>query len=325
MGIRYTLFCALHQMTAGKENRKEAADRLRRMAQDPERSFGGWCTDVPSDETFLCSKVRIRSVCGEERRKEIFSCLRMNLTGKMKHRRALLYVAGVNLPQGAQKESVRFARDLGKQSSRDVWYPCYPTMPDYSILDSVEMVLETYRQMLEEYRPDDIAFYGYSLGAMVAISTLGYNNSAFIEGRRKVRLPMPSMLLLVSPAAVPSDGSEWRQMKLLERKDIMMEADYVYMMRDVLCAGRPDVPRFMLSGDRLDTTDFPETYIWYGGDEILSAKKKTWVSDFEVIPDRLHIRTAPGMCHSYCIAVRFPEAQRDYREAVHILSGSGGR
>ena len=108
-------------------------------------------------------------------------------------------------------------------------------------------------------------------------------------------------------------------MQSLNGKDIMLSAQYMKTIQPLLSHGNATVPRWMQSCEGADFSGFPETWIYYGTSEVLSAKAASYDKMLTNAGVRHHLKMAPGMPHCYCTTVFFPEARADYEETMQIL------
>lgn len=241
-----------------------------------------------------------------------YHCIQVCCTGK-RTGRALLYLYGGGMMTPPQARYLEYAKKLGRQTGRDVWYAYYPLCADHSILEAVQMVHAVYEKMLAEYAPEDIAFYGFSSGGGLLTYLLLYQRELASP------LPSPGKLVLVSPGSCPADEAEYQAMLALNDRDIEIDARYMQRMRPLLAHGQP-VPEYMLTGEGGDYSAFPETWIFFGSEEILSVKAAAYERHLAGAGVPHHITVRNGMCHCYCIDVKFPEAQEDYDAIVRLLS-----
>lgn len=242
---------------------------------------------------------------------EKYHCVKAQAAGKPAGR-ALLYLYGGGMMMPPPARYFEYAKKLGRLTGRDVWYAHYPLCADASVLDAVQMLHAVYEKMLAEYAPEDIVFYGFSSGGGLLTFLLLY------QREQAAPLPSPAKLVLVCPGSCPANDAERQAMQALDRRDIQLDARYMDRMRSLLAHGR-DVPGYMLTGEGGDWSAFPETWVYFGGDEILSVKAAAYERQLAQAGVPHHITVRAGMCHCYCIEVKFPEARPDYEEIVRVL------
>ena len=269
---------------------------------------------IPHDGQFIYSdkKVHLEDMDGiadESRLSADFHCL--TICHKDKPKRAVLCVYGGGLLLAPPRMFIGFAKKMAANPGADVWFPYYPLCDEYTIRDSVRMLYEVYASMRREY--DDVRWYGYSSGGALLLLLGAYLNEI------KSPLPMPEKLVLISPGGLPSTEEEWGKMQSLNGKDIMLSAQYMKTIQPLLSHGNATVPRWMQSCEGADLSNLPETWIYYGTSEVLSAKAAAYDKMLTSAGVRHHLKMAPGMPHCYCTTVFFPEAKADYEETMRIL------
>ena len=247
--------------------------------------------------------VSVKGISGE------FHCLA--ICHEKKPGQAILCVYGGGLLLSPPRMFVGFAKKMAANTGADVWFPYYPLCDEYTIRDSVRMLYEVYTAMCREY--GDVRWYGYSSGGALLLLLGAYLNES------KSPLPMPGKLVLVSPGGIPSTEEEWEKMQSLNGKDIMLSAQYMKTIQPLLSHGNAEIPQWMQSCEGADFTNFPETWIYYGTSEVLSAKAAAYDEMLTKAGVKHHIKMAADMPHCYCTTVFFPEAREDYEETMRIL------
>ena len=242
-------------------------------------------------------------------RSEAFHCL--VICHKNRPGKAVLCVYGGGLLLAPPRMFVGFAKKMAVNTEADVWFPYYPLCDEYTIRDSVRMLQEVYAAMRREY--EDVRWYGYSSGGALLL-LLG----AYLNENNKL-LPMPEKLVLISPGGIPSTEEEWDKMQSLNSKDIMLSAQYMKTIQPLLSHGNTTIPQWMQSCDGADFSGFPETWIYYGTSEVLSAKAAAYDEMLTKAGVKHHLKMAKDMPHCYCATVFFPEAREDYDETMRIL------
>jgi len=268
---------------------------------------------IPGDGKFVYRdvKVRVDNLDGTVANglSEDFHCLAICHGEKPK--RAVLCVYGGGLLLSPPRMFVSFAKKMAANTGADVWFPYYPLCDEYTIRDSVRMLYEVYAAMRREYA--DVRWYGYSSGGALLLLLGAYLNE------NKKTLPMPEKLVLISPGGVPSTEEEWEKMQSLNGKDVMLSAQYMKTIQPLLSHGNATVPRWMQNCDGADFSNFPETWMYYGTSEVLSAKAAAYDEMLTKAGVRHHLKMAKDMPHCYCTTVFFPEAREDYEETMRIL------
>ncbi|WP_342771554.1 alpha/beta hydrolase, partial [Methanoculleus sp. UBA331] len=166
-----------------------------------------------------------------------------------KPRRAVLYLFGGGYVLPPDKGDFLFAVETAEATDAEVWFPVYPLLPRYKLVDAVRMVMEIYGMMLERFPAEQITFIGFSSGAALACSVCIQNKQ---EG---FRYPMPSSLILVSSGTqLPPSGEQMREMERLAPKDPMIPPSFFQNIGPLLAAQED---RYLLSPALYDLTGFP--------------------------------------------------------------------
>ena len=97
---------------------------------------------VPTDKKHVYTDVRV----GERGH-----CLKIRQPGTQRDK-AMLFLFGGGMVIGPDAGDRKAACKLAFPCGMDVWMPWYPLCPQHNIGDAADMVLETYRLMLREYR-----------------------------------------------------------------------------------------------------------------------------------------------------------------------------
>ena len=234
--------------------------------------------------------------------------------GEGKTEKALLYLYGGGFSSEISGVEKKASVEYGKRSGRDVWIPRYPNVMDdgITIRELYQMVLETYRRMLDSYKAENIAVIGFSAGATLGLGMFEYNNTL------SAPLPVPALLIASSPACIPHTEDELRKVQELADKDIMIPASFVHSIKETMCHGE-DLPNWMYEITTGDLSNMPFTHIYYGSDEVLIVSSEALTAAFEKAGSGYELHIGNGMFHCYP-AIRFiPECRTAFDEIVGYL------
>jgi acetyl esterase/lipase len=228
-------------------------------------------------------------------------------------KRALLYLVGGGMRRWqipSKKSMLRYI----KETNRDLWIPLYPLFPDYTFIDEVNMILNTHLNMVKKYGAKNIAWLGFSAGAGLVLMC----------GRHiikeKLDIPMPDLMIPVSPLNMVIGDDTLARMKEIEKRDIAMNADYsdkfaIFYNHD------GTVPKHLLGNAAEDDyRGFPKIRMYFGGDEVYSGEapeyekafRRCGVKDFDI-----HIES--GMFHCYPFFAFLKEGKRGENELITLL------
>ncbi|MCD8337841.1 MAG: alpha/beta hydrolase [Lachnospiraceae bacterium] len=299
MSIRFQIASALVKASGMKKlfalPQEELLEKARKMNR--KRDF-----QIPTRKQFRYTE---KTILGQ------YSCLKIE-TQSMPSKRALLFFFGGGHILGPDDGDVKLAEKFGKASGRDVWFPYYPLCTDHCVKETFEMAYETYRQMLREYAPENIAFIGFSSGAVLALGVCLHNNV------QPEPLPMPGLIIASSPGSVPFSNEERKKMAELSPKDILVDAVFMTTVRKIMEHGE-SVPDYMLSGVQGDFTNFPMTHFYYGSHEVLYAEAPYFAKAFEKYGAPCAFHIGKGLCHCYPSFDFYPEGKQAQEEIIGLL------
>ncbi|WP_068455413.1 alpha/beta hydrolase [Aedoeadaptatus pacaensis] len=231
---------------------------------------------------------------------------------------AVLYLFGGGMITQPNQLDFPLAERIMEETDKDVWFLFYPLCSeDVKVDKTYEVSFETYRLMTETYKAENIGVLGFSSGACLSLGIFLHNNAL---GRP---LPMPGKIISVSPGGIPDvtlheNREIWEKLHGLKHKDIMIEPTYIKTAREIL-RGDEDLPEYMLDGTVGDFTDFPETFLYFGGNECLYAFAGEFKKAMETYRVPYEIIVGKGMCHCYPMARFFREGREAQDEIIERL------
>jgi acetyl esterase/lipase len=230
-------------------------------------------------------------------------------------KKALLYLVG----GGERRWQLPSERSMFRyidETERDLWIPLYPLFPDHSFLDEVNMILDTHLKMVERYGAENVAWLGFSAGADLILMC----GRHIVKERREV--PMPSLMIPVSPCDLVIGEATQARMKKIEQRDIMMHADDMDKFA-IFYNHDGATPAHLLGNAAEDNyTGFPKIRMYFGGDEIFAAEAPEYEKAFRrcgVKDFRVHVE--PGLFHAYPFFTFVKEGKRGEDELIALLQG----
>ncbi len=175
---------------------------------------------MPGDRKAIYERIDIQTSFGS------FPCVRITQPDSRKDH-AVLFTWGGGGLLNTWKSQLGIAVKLGRDANVPVYYPIYPLATDHSLLDTMEMIAETYGKLLEDCEADNISVIGVSSGGSQALDLITYIN----EYRRN--LEKPGKVICVSPGCVPITEEERNRMETLEEGDAMVSASFVYSFESI--------------------------------------------------------------------------------------------
>ena len=243
-----------------------------------------------------------------------YHCLEIDTEDKRKER-AILFVFGGGMILGSDKGDIGLSRKIAEETVCDVWFPYYPMCHEHDILENVQMVFECYTKMLQFYRPENIVFLGFSSGGALLLDLITYVNELRDSG---IDIPMPGLLIPVSPASIPVTQEEMDRLHELDSKDVMISESYMYLAREILLCGH-DVDEKYLATAHGDFRNAPETHFYYGSAETVYAFAPTYAESFRKAGAKCRIHVGKGMHHCYALQYSVPGCKPAFNEIMKLI------
>ena len=150
---------------------------------------------MPNDHKAIYEQVDIQTSFG------IYPCMKLTQPDSSRDH-AVLFTWGGGGLLNTWKSQLGMAIKLGRDANVPVYYPIYPLATEHSLLDTMEMIVETYRKLLEDYKADNISVIGVSSGGSQALDFITYINEYRPE------MEKPGKVICVSPGCVPITEEE---------------------------------------------------------------------------------------------------------------------
>ncbi|SDA26221.1 Acetyl esterase/lipase [Ruminococcus sp. YE71] len=245
-----------------------------------------------------------------------YHCVETDIRTK-RQKGAILFVFGGGMILGSDKGDIGLCRKIAQTTKRDVWFPYYPLCHEHDILENVQMISECYTKMLRFYKPENIVFLGFSSGGALLLDLITYINERNDSGEN---IPMPGLLIPVSPGSVPVNDKERERIRRLEKKDIMIPASYMELAREIMCHGR-DIPEKYLATAYGDFRNAPVTHFYYGSHETLYAFAPSYAESYKKAGADCIFHVGKGMHHCYALQYFIPGCKPAFDEIMELING----
>jgi acetyl esterase/lipase len=184
------------------------------------------------------------------------------------------------------------------------------------MIENVQMIYECYAKMLTFYKPENIVFLGFSSGGALILDLITYINELNDSGSS---IPMPGMLIPISPGSVPVIDAENTAIKALDKRDIMIPAAYMYTAREIMCHGR-EIPEKYLATAHGDFRRAPMTHFYYGSAETLYAFAPSYAESFRKAGAKCMIHVGKGMHHCFALQYFIPGCKPAFNEVMELIN-----
>ena len=243
-----------------------------------------------------------------------YHCIEIDMD-KKRRKNAILFVFGGGMILGSDKGDIGLSRKIAEKTGSDVWFPYYPLCHEHDMLENVQMIFDCYEKMLTFYKPENIVFLGFSAGGALILDLITYINELNDSGRD---IPMPGLLIPISPGSVPVTETEKTAIKALDKRDIMIPAEYMFTARDIMCHGR-DIPEKYLATAHGDLRGAPITHFYYGSAETLFAFAPSYAESYRKAGAKCVIHVGKGMHHCYAIQYFIPGCKPAFDEIMRLI------
>lgn len=209
--------------------------------------------------------------------------------------RALLYLNGGGFVRAASPRDFALAERLAESTGREVWLFCYPLQPRWRMHEIVDATLKAYQALLVEHAPDDVALFGLSSGACLALYLLNYVR------HERLDVPLPGQLVLNSPVVeLPASAAQLARMKALDARDATIPACYLGPDGLISCMLRaePERWRYLSQVLEADMRGWPPVTAAFGTHECAYAYAPDFMAALRSagVPRRLIEARGCGHC-----------------------------
>ena len=236
---------------------------------------------------------------------------------RMLHRektdRANLFIIGGGMVKVPRPDSIRKALRIAKETGLDLYIPFYPLCTDYPLTKAYEMIHETYKLMLQRYDAKRISVLGTSSGGNLALGIPAYINAT------RADVPMPHSILTISPGTCVATEEEWARMQALDKKDVLIPAQFMRTAETIMRHGDDSVPEYMIWLQKGDFTNCPKVTFMYGSDETLYAVAPSFEEAMKRYGVPYEMIVGQGLFHCYPVFPIVKEAKTGYDQMIRIL------
>ena len=109
-----------------------------------------------------------------------------------------------------------------------------------------------------------------------------------------------------------------KEVKKLDKIDIMIPASYMYTARDIMSHGR-DIPEKYLATAHGDFRNAPFTHFYYGSSETLFAFAPSYAESYRKAGAKCMIHVGKGMHHCYALQYFIPGCKPAFNEIMMII------
>lgn len=260
---------------------------------------------LPRDKKAIYEEIGVKTSFGT------FPCLKISQK-TVTPGKAILFTWGGGGLLNVWKSQLSIARKLSKDTGVPVYYPIYPLATEHSLLETMEMITETYAMITKEVAPDNITVMGVSSGGAQTLDLITYINEYRPE------LPKPGNVICISPGCVPITEKEKRLMEELAERDVMVSASFVYSFEDI--SGRwGEYPDWVQHPTVGNYTGLKKIRFYYASNEALAFAVDTFREKMaeQGVDASFYIRD--NLFHGYVIFPICREGKEAYKDVLSHL------
>ena len=249
----------------------------------------------------------------EIRRIDVMGFPVLKLIHKAHTDRANLFLIGGGMVSAPRPGSVKKALRIAKETGLDLFIPYYPLCTDYPLTKAYEMIHETYKVMLQSYRPESISVLGTSSGGNLALGMIPYINDGHAD------TPVPGHIIAISPGTCVETDEEWQRMLELDKKDVAIPAQYMKTAVEIMRHGDDSVPDYMIWLQKGDFAGCPRVTFIYGSDETLYACAPSFEAAMKRYGVEYRMIVGEGMFLCYPVFPLCKEAKEGWDMMIRIM------
>jgi len=219
----------------------------------------------------------------------------------------VVYFHGGGYSIEASSGHFQLIKQLIDRANCTVTYVDYPLAPEFSVVDTMDMALETYRLLLSAHPESQFVFMGDSAGGGLALSL-----SMLIRDKE---LKGPEKIILFSPWLDIKLINE--QISLYEMRDFVLAAESLRKIGEIY-KGDLHVSHYLVSPKYGDLKGLGDIAVFFGSEEIFYPDCRELCDANNARNAKVRAYEYAGMQHDWVI-LPIPEAYRALDEAVAFM------
>jgi acetyl esterase/lipase len=227
---------------------------------------------------------------------------------KSKSKKHILFLHGGAYIHNLAIQHWNFLTKIMEETGCSVTIPDYPLAPTFTYKDSFEMVIQVYREMLENNDTKNIIFMGDSAGGGFALSLAQY--------ARENNLQQPNHLILLSPWLDLSMTNP--KLSTIDPKDPFLGIEGLKLAANAY-AGSSDLKNYLLSPLFGSINDLGKISVFTGTHDILYADAVQLKEKAKEAGVSVDFYEYPKMVHVWML-LNMPEAKKAISQICNIIN-----
>ena len=204
-----------------------------------------------------------------------------------------------------------FCARLAKRTGCEIIFPEYPLVPEHNCVDTLAMLMDLYRKVLQKHSPKDVTIMGDSAGGTLALSV-----SLLARDRG---LPPAHEIVLISPGFVVEceNEKEKRRLEEIKKHDFML-GDFPIDKIQKLWIPKEDLDGPKSDVTKRDPTGLPRITMFSGTYDILNVPARKYYKKLKALRQSVHYVERKHGIHVYAL---FPSAKPEFDLIVSRVLG----
>ena len=219
----------------------------------------------------------------------------------------VIYFHGGGYSFEASGGHFQLMKQLIDRSNCMVTYVDYPLAPEFSVVDTMNMALETYSQLLSAYPKHQFVLMGDSVGGGLALSLSMLIREKGLKAAEKIILFSPWLDIKLTNERI----------SLYEKRDFVLDAEPLRKIGQIY-AGELHESHYLVSPKYGDLKGLGDIAVFFGSEEIFYPDCMEFCDAGNAGSTKIRAYEYAGMQHDWVI-LPIPEAYRALDEAAVFM------
>ncbi len=225
----------------------------------------------------------------------------------------VIYFHGGGYSIEASGGHFQIMKQLIDRANCTVTYVDYPLAPEFSVVDTMDMALETYSRLLSAHPDHQFVLMGDSAGGGLALSLSMLIRDKGLKGAEKIILFSPWLDIKLTN----------KRISLYEKRDFVLDTESLRKIGEIY-AGNRHAAQYLVSPKYGDLTGLGDIAVFFGSEEIFCPDCMEFCDSGNAGSTKIRAYKYAGMQHDWVI-LPIPEAHRALDEAVAFMRETQGQ
>jgi len=207
----------------------------------------------------------------------------------------------------------QFIKQLIDRANCTLTYVDYPLAPEFNVMDTMDMALEAYSQLLSAHPESRFVLMGDSAGGGLALSLSMLIRDKGLKGAEKIVLFSPWLDIKLTNERI----------SLYEKRDFVLDAESLRKIGEIYVGDLP-ASHYLVSPKYGDLKGLGDIAVFFGSEEIFYPDCMEFCDANNSGSTKIAAYKYAGMQHDWVI-LPIPEAYRALDEAVAFMREAQGQ